>query len=129
MIESILDSIKKVLGIDSDYTAFDEDIIMHINTVFSVLGELGVGPTPGFHIEDNTTKWSDFFGGDVNTIRSVKTYIYLRVRLLFDPPATSFTITAMENQIKELEWRLSAQREEARYPWVDPLTTSSPTTA
>jgi hypothetical protein len=108
MINSILTSTKKVLGIDEDYTVFDEDIIMHINSVFMTLSQLGVGSSSGFQIEDDEAVWSDFVGADLN-LNAVKTYIYLRVRLLFDPPTTSFVLTAMEQQIKELEWRLNVQ--------------------
>lgn len=113
MTESILDSVKKVLGVDKDYDAFDIDILMHINSVFSTLHQLGVGPADGFFIdldEPRTPEWSDFLEGKKN-INSVKTYVYLSVRLLFDPPTTSFAITAMENQKKELEWRLNVATE------------------
>lgn len=104
---SILDSIKKLLGIDSDYTIFDEDIIIHINSAFSTLMEIGVGPKEGFIISDNTKTWNDYINGD-NLIEFVKTYIYLKVKLVFDPPQTSPLIDAIERQITELTWRLSA---------------------
>ena len=110
MSDSILTSTKKVLGIDDGYTAFDIDVIMHINTVFNTLTDLGIGPPEGFMITDKTAVWADFIGSDVN-LNSVKTYIYLRVRLAFDPPATSFTINALQEQVKELEWRLNVRRE------------------
>jgi hypothetical protein len=116
MSSSILTTVKKVLGIDDDYTAFDVDIIMHINTVFSILHDLGVGPIEGFAIEDRTKTWDDYLGTDLR-VNSVKTYIYLRVRLLFDPPTTSYLQSAMEAQYKELEWRLNVQREND----VDPI--------
>lgn len=118
--DSILISTKKVLGIDADYHAFDDDIMMHINSVFGTLQQLGLGPVEGFEIDDETATWSDFLSGNV-TYNPVRTYVYLRVRLLFDPPATSFAITAMENQIKELEWRLNVRREEVDHPWVEPI--------
>jgi hypothetical protein len=114
---SILNSTKKILGIAEDYTAFDLDIITHINTAFSTLAQLGVGPAVGFMIEDDSTSWADFLVDDLQ-LNSVKSYVYLRVRLLFDPPATSYLINAYEDQIKELEWRLTAHREETR--WIDP---------
>jgi len=117
MTESILDSVKKVLNLGSDYTPFDQDVIMHINSVFSTLNQLGVGPDVGFMIEDNTTEWSDFLDGDMR-LNNVKTYIYLRVRMLFDPPTIGYLVSAMENQVKELEWRINAQRESVA--WVDP---------
>lgn len=117
MIASILTSTKKTLGISEDYTAFDEDIIMHINSVFSTLQQLGVGPVEGFSISDATTEWSEFLGDDPN-LNNVKTYVYMRVRLIFDPPATSYLITSMKNQVEELEWRMNTYREETG--WTDP---------
>lgn len=103
--ESILTSIKKMLGITDEYTVFDEDIIMHINTVLSILNQLGVGPVNGFAITDKTAKWSDFIGSDVLTT-SVKTYVALRVRLLFDTPMSSAVTEVINKQIAELESRL-----------------------
>ena len=102
MSNSILRSTKKVLGLDDSYTVFDEDVIMHINSVFSILNQLGIGPIDGFRIEDATALWSDFLGDDLN-LNSVKTYVFLRVKLLFDPPGTSYLITAMNEQIKEFD--------------------------
>lgn len=117
MSDSILTSTKKILGIADDYTVFDLDIILHINSVFSTLTQLGVGPTAGFMISDKTTEWVDFLGDDLE-LNAVKTYIYLRVRMLFDPPATSYAVEAMKEQIKELEWRLNVVREGES--WTDP---------
>lgn len=117
MTDSILDSTKKILGIDPEYTAFDIDIITHINSVFSTLDQLGIGPEGGFMIEDNTATWSEFLGSDPR-LNPVKTYMYLRVRLAFDPPATSFHLDAMQKQIQEHEWRLNVYRESSH--WVDP---------
>lgn len=117
MSNSILTSTKKVLGIDADYDAFDDDIIMHINSVFFTLNQLGVGPAAGYMIEDATETWDAFIGADPN-LNAIKTYVYLRVRLLFDPPTTSYVITALNEQVKELEWRLNVYREETA--WVDP---------
>jgi hypothetical protein len=114
---SILNSTKKILGIASDYTAFDLDIITHINTAFSTLTQLGVGPADGFMIEDDTVEWTEFVSTDLQ-LNSVKSYVFLRVRLLFDPPGTSYLINAYQDQIKELEWRLNTHREETA--WVDP---------
>jgi hypothetical protein len=107
---SILDSVKKILGLDPSYTAFDTDVVLHINTVFNVLNGLGIGPVNSFMIEDNTATWDAFLGADPN-LNAVKTYVYLRVKLLFDPPQTSFVIESMNKQIEELEWRLSVKRE------------------
>ena len=117
MEQSILTSTKKVLGIAEDYTAFDLDIITHINTAFSTLTQLGVGPAAGFAIEDNVAVWTDFYADDLQ-YNAVKSYVFLRTRMLFDPPQTSYLITAMEKQIQELEWRLNVHREET--DWVDP---------
>lgn len=111
MEPSILTSTKKILGLSEDYTAFDLDVITHINTAFSVLNQLGIGPALGFAIEDKSAVWSDL-ALPQNQLSMVRTYIYLKVRMLFDPPNTSFLIEAMNNQIQEHEWRLSTFREE-----------------
>lgn len=116
-MSSILTDTKKILGIAEEYTAFDQDIITHINSVFVILNGLGIGSEEGFDISDDTAVWTDFLGDD-KRLNSVKSYVYLRVRLLFDPPQTSFHISALENQYKELEWRLSIQRESVA--WIDP---------
>ena len=119
MEQSILTSTKKILGISEDYTVFDLDIITHINTAFSTLTQLGVGPVDGFMIEGAGEVWTDFDPiDDDRQYNAVKSYIFLRVRLLFDPPTTSYLITATEKQIQELEWRLNTYREETE--WVDP---------
>ena len=117
MTDSILNSIKKILGLDPLYTAFDLDILMHINTVFTTLNQLGIGPENGFAIEDDQATWVSFLGTDPR-FNSVKTYVYLRVRMLFDPPTTSYLISAMKEQVSELEWRLNVQRESDS--WIDP---------
>lgn len=118
METSILNSTKKILGISEDYTAFDLDIITHINTAFSTLTQLGVGPSQGFMIQDDTEVWSDFIFDDYQ-YNSVKSYVFLRVRLLFDPPTTSYLIDAVERQIRELEWRLNVHREDDG--WISPF--------
>lgn len=120
MENSILISTKKILGIAPTYTAFDMDIITHINAAFSILNQLGVGPVDGFMIESQEELWEDF-SVPSNQLSLVKTYVFLKVRLLFDPPATSYLIEAASNQAKEYEWRLSTFREWALDP-VDPLT-------
>ena len=106
--ESILTSIKKLLGIEAAYTHFDSDIIMHINSVFSILAQLGVGPADGFSIRGNDETWDQFLTGDFNSnsFSMVKSYIHLKVRLLFDPPISSAAIESINRQISELEWRL-----------------------
>jgi hypothetical protein len=118
METSILNSTKKVLGIAEDYTVFDEDIIMHINTAFSTLTQLGVGPPEGFMIEDAIAEWNDFITDGDPQYNSVKSYVFLKVSMLFDPPQTSYLIAAKEKQIQELEWRLNVHREETG--WTDP---------
>ena len=109
-MESILTSIKKLLGITEDYDQFDPDIIMHINSVFMVLTQLGVGPSEGFSIEDDASIWSDFIQ-DADKIEAVKSYIYLKVKLLFDPPLSSAVIDSTNRLISELEWRLNVAAE------------------
>lgn len=117
MADSILSNIKKVVGIGPSDTSFDEDIIMHANSVLSALTQIGLGPEEGFMIEDATATWVDFIGAD-KRLNMVKTYVYLRVKLLFDPPSTSFVIDSMNKQIDELTFRLSVVREGDS--WVDP---------
>jgi hypothetical protein len=103
---SILDSTKKMLGLDADYNIFDLDVITHINSVFSTLTQLGVGRDDGFQIEDSEALWSDFLGAN-KLVNNVKTLMYLKVRLLFDPPTLSFDLSAKQEQIRELEWRIN----------------------
>lgn len=105
-MESILKSIKKLLGLDENYTPFDPDIIIHINSVFMILNQLGVGPKEGFSIKDDTSVWADFISVNSN-LELVKSYMYLKVRLLFDPPLSSVVMEAMNRQINELEWRIN----------------------
>ena len=105
-MDSILTSIKKLLGIEEEYTQFDSDIIMHINTVFLNLTQLGVGPAEGFLIEDDSATWDDFIG-DSNQLQAVKTYVYLKVKLLFDPPLSTSVTESINRIISELEWRLN----------------------
>jgi hypothetical protein len=107
---SILDGTKKALGLGAEYDAFDSDIIMHINSVFFTLNQLGVGPKAGFAIEGAAETWDTFLGEDLN-LNAVKSYVYLRVRLLFDPPQNSFGIASMEKQIEQMEWRLNVHVE------------------
>lgn len=108
-MDSILTSIKKLLGIAEEYTQFDDDIIMHINTVFLNLTQLGVGPEEGFYIEDDTADWEDFVDTESNMqLNAIKSYMYLKVKLLFDPPLSSSVIESTNRMIAELEWRLNA---------------------
>lgn len=104
-MDSILISIKKLLGIDEDYTQFDTDIIIHINTVLMALTQIGVGPSEGFAITDEYSVWEDFIGNKPY-LNSVKSYVYMRVKLLFDPPLSSAAIESLKSLANEFEWRL-----------------------
>lgn len=118
MAESILTSTKTLLGLAEGYTVFDAEIITHINSAFSILHQLGVGPDAGFFIEDATPTWDDFIlvDGTDPSKNLVKTYVGLKAKSLFDPPTTSFHLEAMNHQIQQYEWRLNVAREEALYP-------------
>lgn len=109
-MESILTSIKKLLGIADEYKHFDVDIIMHINSVFSILTQLGVGPSKGFSISDELATWEDYIPNSTN-LEAVKSYVYMKVRLLFDPPTSSAAIESMKQLISELEWRINVAAE------------------
>ena len=109
-MDNILSSIKKLLGIPTEETAFDSDIIMHINSVFMILNQLGIGPTDGFTISDDYALWSDFIP-DGQNLELIKSYMYMKVRLMFDPPSSSAVLSAMEKSISEFEWRLNVQSE------------------
>ena len=109
-MESILTSIKKMLGIEEEYEHFDPDIVMHINTVFMNLTQIGVGPDTGFIIEDETSVWTDFIS-DTISLEAIKSYVYLKVKLLFDPPTNSAVIESMNRMINELEFRINLAAE------------------
>lgn len=123
MEPSILKSTKKILGVGEADTSFDVDILIHINSVLAVLTQVGIGPANGYSIEDDTATWDAFIGTDPR-LNLVKTYLYLKVRLMFDPPGTSYAIDAMEKQIAEFEWRLNVMREEES--WTDPTVPVDP---
>ena len=106
-MDSILISVKKMLGIAAEYTHFDADIIIHINSVFMILNQLGVGPKEGFSISSDVETWDEFTNDNL-TIESVKSYMYLKVGLLFDPPTSSNVLEARNRLVSELEWRLNA---------------------
>lgn len=114
-MDSILNATKKTLGVSPEYTAFDPDIEMHINAALSAVNQLGVGTLTT--ITDESTDWSAI-GATAQELPLVKTYVYLKTRLGFDPPATSFAIESIQRQITELEFRLSVYREEDQ--WTDP---------
>lgn len=109
-MESILTTIKKLLGIDESYTHFDSDLIIHINSVFMILTQLGVGPPEGFMIEDDSAYWEDYIS-DPTKLQAVKTFIHLKVKLLFDPPQSSAHIESINRLANELEWRLNVAAE------------------
>lgn len=113
-MKSILTSVKKVNGISESDTTFDSEIILHTNTAFSVLCQLGVGPANGFSIEDASALWTDFIpesSPKYKKLNDVKSYVGLRVRLVFDPPTSSSLLTAMKEEVKELEWRINVEAE------------------
>jgi hypothetical protein len=124
MEQSILKSTKKILGIGPDDTSFDLDIITHINTEFSTLTDLGVGPEAGFVIEDESAEWDSYLPDDLVRLTKVKTCVHLRTRLLFDPPTSSYLLDAIKEQLRESEWRLSTNREAT--DWTDPEPFSHP---
>lgn len=107
MSGSILNDTKHALGLHAEETSFDTTLVMHINTVLSVLNHLGAGPVEGFMITDDSQTWDEFF--DNMVLNSIKSYVFLRVRLLFDPPATGFTSAAFERQYAELEFRIISE--------------------
>ena len=109
-MDSILTSIKKLLGIAEDYEHFDQDLIIHINSVLSVLTQLGVGPSEGFSIEDENAIWNDFIPED-KRLSSIRSYVYMKVKLLFDPPLSSSVMESMNRMISEFEWRLNVAAE------------------
>lgn len=110
MFDSILDTIKKLLGIDPSDTSFDSDVIVHINTVLFVLYQLGVGPRDGFFISDSRARWADYIGADTS-LEAVKTYMFLRVKSLFDPTSSSVVSESYDRTVSELEWRLKTEAE------------------
>lgn len=108
-MESILTSIKKMLGLTEEYEHFDVDIIAHINSTFRVLHQLGVGPSKAFRITDADAIWSDFIAEDCEGFDEIKTYVYQRVKVLFDPPLSSAHLSALKESIAEFEWRLQIE--------------------
>ena len=108
--ESIFNETKQVLGVATDTTIFDPDIRMHINSALATLNQVGIGPENGFEVVDETQTWADFLATDLK-LSPVKSYVHLRVKLLFDPPANSWVTVAMKDQIEQLEWRINEVRE------------------
>lgn len=114
MGESILLSIKKLIGFERDYTAFDTDLITHINTYLALLRQVGVGPEEGFLITGYSETWSDFLGEDETKLNMVKTFVYTRVKPVFDPPSNSFVASALKDEAAELIWRINVAAEEPK---------------
>lgn len=115
MADSVLDSVKTALGLALDDKSFDPELVMHINSVFGTLNQLGVGPLEGFAISDNGTTWEEFIATDMR-MNPVKSYMFLRVKMLFDPPPTSFALDAIKERIKEEEWRIAVAIEDESLP-------------
>ena len=111
MTESILTSVKKSLGVAEEYTQFDADVMMHANTALNLANQLGLG-VDGFSIDDSSSTWEDFLGSDEPKEKLVKSYVCLKVRLLFDPPSGGSAMTAFTNLISELEWRMALRSDE-----------------
>lgn len=111
MEESILTSIKKLIGMTEDYDVFDIDIVMHINSVFMILYQMGVGPSKPFSITDKDDVWTDFLPKDDDNFNAVQTYVYLKTKIVFDPPSNSIIMQANKDMISELEWRLNVNAE------------------
>lgn len=114
MNDSVLTTVKKLLGIPEKFTQYDPDVIVSINSAFSTLRQLGVGPEEGFRIEDDDAVWEDFIEDDA-VLEMVELYVYQKTRLGFDPPSTSFAIDAIKESIKELEWRMCSEMDERTY--------------
>lgn len=112
-MESILRTIRKMIGPDETYTHYDTDLIIHINSALAVLTQLGVGPSEGFFIQDESATWNDFLGNDPK-LEMVKSYIYMKVKLAFDPPSSSAVIDSMNRSISEFEWRANMAAEEKK---------------
>lgn len=109
-MDSILTTIKTALGIPAEDTSFDAELIIHINSVINALAQIGIGPKTGFIVTGSTETWNDYIQNDL-TKQMIKTYMYLKVRLIFDPPSSSFVLESYNKQIAEYEWRLQTQKE------------------
>lgn len=119
-IPSILTSVKKNLGYEASDTTYDPDLIMYINSTFSALNQIGVGPELGYRIEDETATWVNFIGTDPR-LDFVQSYVTLKVKLVFDPPGTSFAIKAIEDLLRELEFRINMEYERENSIEPDPI--------
>ena len=106
--DSILTSTKKLLNIDENDTSFDVDVTIHINSALATLTQLGVGPKEGFRISDKKSKWTDFVGENQTLIGFISDFVFLKVKLIFDPPTSSFVVESMKQNLSELEWRINS---------------------
>lgn len=106
ILDSILNTVKKLLGIDVDDTSFDDDVIILINSSMLSLSQMGIGPVNGFIVTSSVDKWTDYISDNTINLEGVKTYLYLKVKLTFDPPTNSTVIEAMKKTLEELEWRM-----------------------
>ena len=106
MIDGILDTIKKLLGIDEDDDSFDIDIIIIINSITPILGQMGIGPSNGYIVKSKDDKWSDYISDSTINLEGVKNYIFIKTKLIFDPPTNSTTIESLNKVLSELEWRM-----------------------
>lgn len=113
-MQGILATIKKMLGLPEDYEAFDQDVLVLINSTFLTLKQLGVGPSNGFSITGYDETWQDFID-DRSLLEAVKNYMYLKVRIIFDPPSSSYVLDAYKNQISEFEWRMNVDADGQTY--------------
>lgn len=114
--DSILLSIKKLLGLDSEYKAFDQDVLIYVNTALANLSQIGVGPDQGFMVLGEIETWADLLGDyEPATLQNVKTYIYITVKKVFDPPGASNHLAALDDVLTELSWRISTRREEVKH--------------
>ena len=104
-MESILTSVKKICGMPESFNAYDDDVILHVNTVFMALRQMGIGPATPFSIEDDGAEWTDFTE-NIEQLEAVKTYVSFKVKLIFDPPQSSTVMQAIKDTIAECEWRL-----------------------
>ena len=120
MAGSILTDTKKALGLAEDYTAFDPEITMHINSVLATLHQLGIGPETGYAIANSSDTWDELIA-DEKRLNSVQSYLYLRVKMLFDPPSVGYVLTAMEGMIEEAEWRITVAQDEIVRPPAPPV--------
>lgn len=105
MEESILKTIKQLIGCPDDFEQFDLDLIVHINSAFATLTHLGVGPKEGYRITGADNAWSEF-EDDAQKLSLIKDYVYIKTRLLFDPPTSGSLMDSLKEQLKEMEWRL-----------------------